>query len=126
MGLDTTHDCWHGAYRSFMLWRTQIAKAAGITLRLMEGFCDPLPAEAPPIRWCTLRSDPLHVLLNHSDCDGSIAWQDCGPLADRLEQLLPLLPKERDGVYVDWTKTTKRFIRGLRRAATAQEDVEFH
>ena len=28
MGLDTTHDCWHGPYSMFMRWRTAIAAAA--------------------------------------------------------------------------------------------------
>lgn len=27
MGLDTTHDCWHGSYGSFNAWRIQLAKA---------------------------------------------------------------------------------------------------
>jgi hypothetical protein len=39
MGLDTTHNCWHGAYSAFMRWRQEIAKAAGLPpLDLMEGF----------------------------------------------------------------------------------------
>jgi hypothetical protein len=39
MGLDTTHDCWHGAYRAFMKWRCKIAEVAGFPpLKWMEGF----------------------------------------------------------------------------------------
>lgn len=39
MGLDTSHDCWHGAYSAFMQWRCGIAKAAGLPpLQFMEGF----------------------------------------------------------------------------------------
>ena len=39
MGLDTTHDCWHGAYSAFMRWRQEIARIAGLPpLDLMEGF----------------------------------------------------------------------------------------
>jgi hypothetical protein len=29
MGLDTTHDCWHGAYSAFMRWRRKLAEVAG-------------------------------------------------------------------------------------------------
>ncbi len=29
MGLDTSHDCWHGAYSAFGRWRRAIAEAAG-------------------------------------------------------------------------------------------------
>jgi hypothetical protein len=32
-------------------------------------------------------SRPLHVLLNHSDCEGCIEVDDCIPLADRLEEV---------------------------------------
>jgi hypothetical protein len=32
MGLDTTHDCWHGSYGGFNRWRNAIAAAAGYTL----------------------------------------------------------------------------------------------
>ena len=38
MGLDTTHDCWHGAYSAFTRWRTKLAEAAGIPLFLMDGY----------------------------------------------------------------------------------------
>lgn len=39
MGLDTSHNCWHGAYSAFDRWRKEIAKAAGLpSLELMEGF----------------------------------------------------------------------------------------
>ena len=31
MGLDTTHDCWHGAYLAFSRWRDQLAEVAGYT-----------------------------------------------------------------------------------------------
>ena len=39
MGLDTSHDCWHGAYSAFMRWRQMLAQAAGMPpLSMMEGF----------------------------------------------------------------------------------------
>ena len=38
MGLDTTHDAWHGGYGMFHAWRTWIAKQEGIPLGLMQGF----------------------------------------------------------------------------------------
>jgi len=39
MGLDTTHDCWHGSYGAFHVWRSAIAKAAGLpNLERMEGY----------------------------------------------------------------------------------------
>ena len=39
MGLDTSHDCWHGSYSSFNSWRHEIARVAGMPpLGFMEGF----------------------------------------------------------------------------------------
>jgi hypothetical protein len=80
-----------------------------------------------PLSWESLRPDPLHILLNHSDCDGDIAPEDCAALADRLEELLPLLPDEDDPGHIgNWCDKTKRFRDGLRLAASRNEALEFH
>lgn len=114
MGLDTSHDCWHGSYGAFMRWRTWLAQQIGLPLSFMEGFCDyvgfdeddvekigeaglPWPqaghasflfrgAAALPIPWSII-ADPLKVLLHHSDCGGRIHWYECKPLAMRLARL---------------------------------------
>lgn len=158
MGLDTTHDAWHGAYSAFMRWREKIAAVAGFPpLRLMEGFYVPLETnirtaggiptfflgqaredelvrhsilsleESLPIKWDCLKPSPLHDLLYHSDCDGEIPAEQCGPIADELEKLLPLLPAGEAGGHIgNWRDKTKTFIDGLRRAAEANEPVGFH
>ena len=153
MGLDTTHGAWHGAYSAFMRWRRQIARAAGFPpLDLMEGF---FSAESPvsgnpfwkqyeedkksgfvhdgsvwaslPISWEYFKNDPLTILLHHSDCDGEIAWEDCGKIADRLESLIPLLPQGNDAGHIgNWRDKTQTFVDGLREAFRAKENLEFH
>jgi hypothetical protein len=45
MGLDISHDCWHGPYSMFMRWREWIASQVGIPLRLMQGFVEYYPEE---------------------------------------------------------------------------------
>jgi hypothetical protein len=41
MGLDVSHDAWHGAYSAFMRWRTKLAEVAGLPpLLFMEGFVE--------------------------------------------------------------------------------------
>lgn len=143
MGLDTSHDCWHGPYGAFGRWRQKLAEVAGLPpLDLMEGFFergtyhDPISDVARkhsefaetfyrslPIRWTILKPDVLHILLNHSDCEGELESAICGSLANRLEELLPLLPQKDDN---DWRGRTRQFIDGLRLAASQGENVDFH
>lgn len=139
MGLDTTHGCFHGAYSAFGRWRDKLAEVAGLPpLDLMEGYFDwkgiykpnipETTAQRLPIKWDALRPDPpLHFLLFHSDCDGEIPPEMCGPLADRLAELLPLMPDESGGGHLwNYRGVTQIFIDGLRLAAAAGETVEFH
>jgi hypothetical protein len=87
--------------------------------------------------------DPLLYLLVHSDNGGVIHPEEGrhlaarleeivpdltvvgGPdLAERMERAIPHLTAER--MTDEWLlKATKRFIKGLRVAAEAHEDVEF-
>ena len=148
MGLDTSHRCWHGAYSAFMRWREKLAELTGYPpLILMEGFYTKdnwndvvkilrdkghdwvagLLAAGLPISWGLFNPDPLIILLRHSDCDGLIESKDCDPIADRLEELMPLLPKcEGVGHIGNWRDKTQAFIDGLREAARLGENVDFH
>ena len=117
MGLDTSHNCWHGPYSSFMSFRKELAKVANIPdLDSMDGFGGTFP-------WDELRPDIIHVLLNHSDCDGQIDAVYCLPPALRLEELAPSL---LDYGPVSHRVQAKRFATGLRLAAERGESVEFH
>lgn len=124
MGLDTTHDAWHGPYSAFHRWRKAVASAIGINLDNMRGFSD---ERVPEVEWEALPTDPLHKLLHHSDCDGEIAAVDCGPIADRLEAILDKLPRGDSDFHGHGERDKAvRFIAGLRKAAAAGEAVEFH
>lgn len=146
MGLDTTHGCWHGSYTAFGRWREKLAEVAGLPpLELMDGFYVPLGSWMPatlyhgdqnqqsyglkrldkmlPIKWDCLKPDPIHKLLHHSDCDGEIAWEDCVAIAERLEQLIPLL---QTGGIDSWGPATQTFADGLRLAAKMKENLGFY
>lgn len=133
MGLDTTHDCWHGPYSQFMRWREflnwcvmQDRKADPVCEAVVRmGITGEALVKAWDLGLYTDQSEPINVLMNHSDCDGSIAASVCGPLADALEGLIERYMPAR-GTYDEMRPATERFIAGLRRAAAAGEDVEFH
>jgi hypothetical protein len=158
MGLDTSHDCWHGPYSSFMSWREWLAGQIGIPLRMMEGFADYQPrfkdlemveAIMPlglgdtacfvqsmvracmrgfPVRWQGL-SDPLNLLLSHSDCNGRIKWYECRAIAVRLSQLLRTMRIDKFTTRANYDRNyeaTKRFALGLAKAWRERRDVMFH
>ncbi len=123
MGLDTSHDAWHGAYSRFARWRAHLAYAAGLPpLHQMYGHQDNRTPTDELIHWDVLKPDDLILLLDHSDCEGSIVPADGQRIADRLEQLLDSPRFAED----DWGERTRQFIDGLRAAVAAGEPVEFY
>ncbi len=136
MGLDTSHNCWHGPYSLFSRWRQSVAEAAGYQHdRITEnGFTfhqaridwDGIMKANPGCiqgEWVEHPNDPLLYLIAHSDYDGVIHPSAGTKLADRLEELLPKL---KDGGPWSDRDITEQFISGLRLAASAGEDVDFH
>lgn len=137
MGLDCSHGAWRGAYSAFTRWRNTIAQAAGYSVAKVQ-YEDGYSAPAVMIDWGHITeaqlhgeweetpSDPLLVLIAHSDCDGVIKPEQAEPLAARLEELVDNLPTEdAPGHIGNWRSKTQSFIDGLRKAAAAGENLEF-
>lgn len=137
MGLDTTHDAWHGAYSAFTRWRNQIAEVAGYDVERVK-YKDGWESSTIMIDWGHLPDgtlmgdwektpeDPLLILIAHSDCEGVIHPAQAGPLADRLEELIPLLDEDWGGGHIgNGREKTQAFVDGLRAAVEADEDLEF-
>lgn len=134
MGLDCSHEAWHGAYSAFDRWRNKIAEVGGYALEKGE-----YGIEYPALNWDIYTeknlwgdwkkqpADPLLVLIVHYDSEGVIHPAQAEPLARRLEELIDKLPEEKDPGHIgDWREKTQKFIDGLRRAYEAGEDLEFH
>lgn len=144
MGLDTSHDCWHGAYSSFSAFRETLARAAGYAVWIVAEDDRPHAYKRPVVmldwghlgrpehlrgEWDETPVDPLLVLIVHSDCDGEIRPAQQLALAARLEELAPLVADE--DCRLGWTANdvrvrAERFAAGLRRAHALGEAVDFH
>jgi len=128
MGLDTSHNAWHGSYTGFGEWRKWIAEQIGIKLDAMEGF----KPSGKVITWKSLPHDDLHYLLHHSDCDGSITWNRCGKIAKRLKEVVKKVQKESKANKTildenEWKlKATKCFTKGCQQAFDLKETLEFN
>lgn len=131
MGLDTTHDCWHGPYGAFNQWRCalhmliQVDRGQQDDLGL-DGYEHLIQGTHPRWAWPAPydKGDPLDVLMSHSDCDGEIEHAACLPLADALQGIADRRMPAR-ALYDRWRPATDRFIAGLRKAHAAGENVEF-
>jgi len=122
MGLDISHNAWHGAYSAFMRWRMKIAEVSGLPdLNKMEGFTDDKNA----IKFDT--KHPLTPLLYHSDCDGYINRSKLPGIIDALTKILPFLEKEDGGGHIgNYAEKTQTFIDGCKLALEKKQRLEFH
>jgi hypothetical protein len=140
MGLSVSHGAYSGPYGVFGRFREAIAGAANIPLPIMDGFYDDAldlfnandcrlsraMVRCIPLQWTTLAPDPIHALLNHSDCDGYIEHASLLPLAVRLEQLADLMRKTSGRHDVrDYVPYAEAFAAGCRRAHAAGEPLLF-
>lgn len=127
MGLDTTHDCWHGSYTRFNCFRLSIAEAAGY--KLIKKFGE-IPYPDIPYNsysednflgiWEKPVNDPLLFFIAHSDCDGEIKVEQAKLLIPRLKEIYPKVTDEMH------QQSLERFIKGLELAVSLNESVEFH
>lgn len=146
MGLDTSHDAFHGGYGSFSIMRATLCLADGMTIEGGYAGTYTWPGEptalSPDIdARCELGEvdrdefpwDPLIFLIRHQDCDGVIKPGMAAALADRIEEVLFKVDAETEKFAPAWaipaepntTALAKQFMEGLRRSSAAGEDLEF-
>jgi len=117
MGLDTTHDAYHGPYSTFNQWRYWVANQLGLNLDDYEGYM------AGGKKDLTTIDHPLMVLFNHSDCDGKFTPEECRLISKGLKSIIDNYPKSLH--YTFNLQTTIQFRKGCIRAANANEDLIF-
>ena len=148
MGLDTSHDAFHGAYSAFNRFRQMICFVIGGSHPPHYEYNDDFSFKPEVAGLLPIRADldenmvyfgqdleddsGLVELLLHSDYNGEISPEMCVKIADELEELLPKIESLPDtsgghikarGGYVG---VTRKFIDGCRAAAAAGEPLIFH
>lgn len=110
---------WHVvgmAYSTFMAVRRKLAEEEGLDLDRMAGFFDQeavarslglTPAQVGgAIPWDTTTTT-LRPLLNHSDCDGILRYDECEQMIPRLREIAETWP---DDDYVPWGMERRRLV----------------
>lgn len=150
MGLNCSHDAFHGAYGAFNRLRQFVCAATGgsfpphwlhsPTGEIKQGSDGrTLYREGldPNMFYTGDEYDRdtypgLYEFLAHSDCDGEIDTAMCVKVADDLEQLMPKMEAlrwESHGHIAaggGFLEMVRKFIAGCRAAAAANEPLDFH
>lgn len=136
MGLDCSHDAYHGAYSSFNRFRQAVAKAAGGSFPPHEKGWTDNGREPGENTWYVGDDYPqnewagLWAFLGHSDCDGEIDPEMCEKVANDLTKLLPAVAAMGEGEghikgNGGYGPVLKRFIDGCLEAFNANEELTF-
>lgn len=126
MGLDTSHNAWHGAYSSFNRFRYWLADKAGINLDEYYGYGS-LKAK----KELSSIKHKIMPLLNHSDCDGELTPAECKQIAEGIDEILNGLSKEEiehpENTYpFSNINKAKQFRDGCILAHSLNESIDFH
>lgn len=116
MGLDTTHDAWHGPYSLFNRFRYKLAAEIGIDLDEYIGYGAGGTKKLEDIK------HDIMPLLNHSDCDGLISPTTCLYVAAGLMKIEENLSE----INADIRDDIIQFRNGCLDAFMRNENLEFH
>lgn len=139
MGLDTTHEAFHGAYSAFNNLRRFLLRSIGGSFpphdnkELLDGYWYWHKEDESKTKFSSETHKGLLEFFAHSDCDGDISPEMCKVVADELEEILSYVEKLadtedcfghllRNGGYL---QVTKDFIAGCRLAHSLNEPLEF-
>ena len=119
MGLDTTHDAWHGPYSNFNNWREYLAEKVGFNLREMIGF-------GGSKEWTAeLMEHDLYPLLNHSDCDGILTVEDCKRVSIGLQNMIDYMSQVKFEFEEYQLRRCIKFRNGCGLAISKNEPIKF-
>lgn len=117
MGLDTSHNCWHGPYSAFNRFRYSLGYQIGINLDDYDGYGGEKDL-------ASIQHD-LQPLFDHSDCDGYIEVEDSKRIVKGLNDVLD---KFDDSLQMDFDFKDNiiQFRDGCLDAISNDETIYFH
>lgn len=119
MGLDTSHNCWHGPYSSFNRFRYSLAKQIGIDLDEYIGYKEKGTKELTSIE------HDIQPLLNHSDCDGILTVEEADQIINGLNNILENFNDEIQADY-NFKENIIQFRDGCLDAVSKKQEIDFH
>lgn len=131
MGVRFTHTDAHWSYTGFARFRSALAAFEGIDLDRMEGFKPYGASDGWTGRPWSAVDAALKPLLDHSDCDGELAPDECRQIATRLRAVIDeLWPADTATFAIDPEAHFNRsngllLADGMEAAAAADEPLEF-
>ena len=118
MGLDTTHNCWHGPYSSFNRFRKSLAEQIGINLDDYYGYGGDGTKELESIE------HDLMPLFNHSDCDGELTVEESKLIVSGLNNVLDNFNEDLDSDF-NFKEKIIQFRDGCLDAIEKNEIIKF-
>ena len=118
MGLDTSHNCWHGPYGAFHRFRKELGNQIGIDI---EQYAQYNKAATLDLR--DIEHDII-PLLNHSDCDGELTVEESAQIVAGLNAILKN-KKESPGADTYFWDNIIKFRAGCLEAISKNEVIEF-
>ena len=114
MGVDFSHCNAHWAYSGFMRFRQKLAdQSIGVDLLSMHGYGGDTPWEN--------FDDDIIPLLNHSDCEDDLTFEECAKIAPRLKEIIE---NWDDGDYDK--RSALELIVGMEECILNEESLSFH
>lgn len=119
MGLDTSHNCWHGSYSSFNKFRYSLGRQIGVNLDEYNGY------GKGEIKELTSIKHDLLPLFNHSDCEGELTVKESEQIVKGLNSVLENF-NEEFGLPYDFKNKIIQFRDGCLDAISKNEIIDFH
>lgn len=119
MGLDTSHNCWHGPYSKFNRFRYLLGHQIGINLDDYAGY------DKGGLKNLDQIEHDLMPLFNHSDCDGELSIEECKRLVNGFNSIIETFNNSIECDF-DFLENIKQFRDGCLDAISKNETVDFH